>query len=67
MAAKNTPKTAPAPVEPAPPAQPDLGTCDNHPESPAAMVTDGVKFQVTRLCKRCVAAWDAARSGRRRG
>lgn len=45
----------------------DLGTCDNHPEVPAVHKTDGVKFEIKRLCKPCLDRWQHALiPGRRR-
>lgn len=48
-------------------AEDDLGACDNHPDTPAVHVTDGVKFQAARLCKECLGRWERALTGPRRG
>jgi hypothetical protein len=45
----------------------DLGTCDNHPDTPAVHATDGVKFEVKRFCKTCLDRWHKALVGPRRG
>lgn len=45
----------------------DLGMCDNHPETPAVHVTDGVKFEAKRFCKACLDRWQKALAGPRRG